>query len=49
MSKEVIGSRVAPNILEIITKNANKANHTISQEVERLIKVALVYENKLTN
>lgn len=49
MSKEVIGSRVAPNILGIIKENANKANHTISQEVERLIKVALVHEKKLTN
>lgn len=48
MSKEVIGSRVAPDILEIIVKNAKEANHTISQEVERLIKVALNHENKLS-
>lgn len=48
MSKEVVASRVAPNILEIIAENAEKANHTISQEVERLIKVALTYENKLS-
>lgn len=46
--KIVIGSRVAPQIFEIIEENAEKQNHTISQEVERLLKVALTFENKIT-
>jgi len=46
-NKVVIAFRANTELREIINNDAKKANHTISQEVERLVKVALKHEKKL--